>query len=90
MAPDHKKLPPIYPCVFPVKVIGECCGEFEANVFSVMKHYVKDLTAAQFGRKASRDGKYLSLTIDIIAKDRAYVEKIYAELNAQEKVIMVI
>ncbi len=88
--PDKKKLPPIYPCVFPVKIIGECCGEFEANVFSVMKNYVEGLSPAQFGRKTSRDGKYLSLTINIIAKDREYIEKIYAELNAQKKVIMVL
>jgi putative lipoic acid-binding regulatory protein len=88
--PDHKNLPSIYPCNFPVKIIGECCGEFEASVFSVMKRYVEDLGAEKIGRKLSRDGKYLSLTINIIAKDRQYIEKLYAELNAQKKVLMVI
>jgi uncharacterized protein len=87
---NHKELPPIYPCVFPVKIVGECCVEFEANVFSVMKRYVEDLSAEKIGRKLSQGGKYLSLTINIVAKDRKYVEKLYAELNAQEKVIMVI
>jgi putative lipoic acid-binding regulatory protein len=90
MAADHKKLPPIYPCVFPVKIVGECCEEFEANVLSVMKNYIEGLTPAQFGRRLSRGGKYLSLTINVFAKDREYIEKLYAELNAQEKVITVI
>jgi putative lipoic acid-binding regulatory protein len=81
---------PIYPCVFPVKIIGECCDEFETNVLSVMRRYVEDLSAEQIGRKKSRDGKYLSLTIDIIAKDREQIEKLYSELNAQKKVIMVL
>jgi putative lipoic acid-binding regulatory protein len=81
---------PIYPCVFPVKIIGECCSEFESNVFSVMKRYVKDLYTEQIGRRKSKGGKYLSLTINIMARDREYIEKIYAELIAQEKVIFVI
>ena len=87
---DPKEPRPIYPCVFPVKIVGECCSEFEANVFSVMKRYVEDLSAEKIGRKLSQGGKYLSLTINIVAKDREYIEKLYAELNAQEKVIMVI
>jgi putative lipoic acid-binding regulatory protein len=87
---DHKEPRPIYPCVFPVKIVGECCSEFEANVFSVMKRYVEDLSAEKIGRKLSQGGKYLSLTINIVAKDREYIEKLYAELNAKEKVIMVI
>lgn len=81
---------PIYPCVFPVKIIGECCSEFESNVFSVMNRYVKDLCAEQIGRRTSKGGKYLSLTINIMARDREHIEKIYAELIAQEKVIIVI
>ncbi len=87
---DQKEPQPIYPCVFPVKVVGECCAEFESNVLSVMKSYVEDLNPGQIGRKTSQNGKYLSLTINIIAKNREYIEKLYAELNAQEKVIMVI
>lgn len=87
---DGEKTPSIYPCVFPVKIIGECCDEFESAVLSVMKHYVEDLNAEQIGRKSSHGGKYLSLTINIIAKDREYVERLYKELNALEKVITVI
>jgi uncharacterized protein len=87
---DNKKPLPIYPCLFPVKIIGERCDEFESNVLSVMKQHVKDLSAEQIGRRISGGGKYLSLTINIIARDREHIEKLYAELNAQEKVIMVI
>jgi len=87
---DGEKTPSIYPCVFPVKIIGECCDEFESAVLSVMKHYVEDLNAEQIGRKSSHGGKYLSLTVNIIAKDREYIEKLYKELNALDKVIMVI
>jgi putative lipoic acid-binding regulatory protein len=87
---DDKEPRPIYPCVFPVKIVGECCDEFETGVLAVMKNYVDDLSSEKIGRKMSQGGKYLSLTINIIAKDREYVEKLYKELNALDKVIMVI
>jgi len=87
---ETAKTPSIYPCVFPVKIIGQCCDEFESNVLAVMKNYVEDLSPSQFGRRLSQGGKYLSLTINVFAQDREYIEKLYAELKAQEKVIMVI
>lgn len=87
---DSEKTPSIYPCVFPVKIIGECCDEFETSVLAVMKNYADDLSSEKISRKLSQGGKYLSLTINIIAKDREYVEKLYKELNALDKVITVI
>ena len=88
--PDKNTLPPIYPCLFPVKIIGECSAEFEADVLSVMKRYVEDLSEDKIGRTLSGGGKYLSLTIHIIAKNREHLEELYAEPHAREKVIMVI
>jgi uncharacterized protein len=87
---DSEKTPSIYPCVFPVKIVGECCDEFETSVLAVMKNYADDLSSEKISRKLSQGGKYLSLTINIIAKDREYVEKLYKELNALDKVITVI
>ncbi|OGO08205.1 MAG: hypothetical protein A3K46_02780, partial [Chloroflexi bacterium RBG_13_60_9] len=80
----------IYPCLFPVKIIGPRCAEFEADVLSVMKDYVEDLSDEKIGRKVSGGGKYLSLTIHIIAKNREQLETLYSELKARERVIMVL
>jgi hypothetical protein len=87
---DAKKVPSIYPCVFPVKIVGENSSDFESTVLSVMERYLDDLQTEQIGRKSSHGGKYMSLTINIIAKDREFIDKLYEELNALEKVIMVI
>lgn len=83
-------LPPIYPCEYPIKVIGEYSLEFETGVLSVMTGHVENLSAEKIGRHISAGGKYLSLTFHIVAKNREHLEKLYAELNAQEKVILVI
>jgi putative lipoic acid-binding regulatory protein len=87
---ERVKAQSIYPCLFPVKVIGESSPEFEAAVLSVMSGYVEDMSKETIGRRTSAGGKYLSLTIRVVARNLEYLEKLYAELNAQEKVILVI
>jgi putative lipoic acid-binding regulatory protein len=88
--PKKSAVPPLYPCKYPIKVIGECSLEFESGVLSVMADHVDHLSQEQIGRNVSAGGKYLSLTFHIIARNREHLEKLYAELNAREKVILVI
>jgi putative lipoic acid-binding regulatory protein len=64
----------IYPCVFPIKVVGECSAEFETAVLSIMRGYVEELSMEKIGRKTSAGGKYLSLTIYVNAESREYLD----------------
>jgi putative lipoic acid-binding regulatory protein len=82
--------PSLYPCDFPVKVIGIPGAEFEADVLSVMRTFAGEVREQDISRRTSAGGKYLSLTIRIVARSRAHLDQLYAELNAREKVIMVI
>jgi putative lipoic acid-binding regulatory protein len=83
-------LPPLYPCLFPVKIIGKTGLAFETDVLSVMRRHVDDLAEEKIGRTESSGGKYLSLTIYINAQSREHLEQVYAELNARESVILVL
>jgi uncharacterized protein len=87
---DQTVFPSIYPCDFPVKVIGFPCEEFEADVLSVMRTFAGDVKDEDVSRRSSAGGKYLSLTIRIVARSRAHLDELYAELNARDRVIMVI
>jgi hypothetical protein len=88
--PKKSDLPPLYPCNYPIKVIGEYCLEFERDVLSVMTGEMGEIPQEAVGRNISAGGKYLSLTFHIVARSREHLERLYAELNAREKVIMVI
>jgi putative lipoic acid-binding regulatory protein len=87
---DQTVFPSLYPCDFPVKVIGFPCAEFEADVLSVMRDHAGEIAEASIGRKVSAGGKYISLTIRIVARSREHLDRLYAELNARETVVMVI
>jgi putative lipoic acid-binding regulatory protein len=82
--------PSLYPCDFPVKIIGFPCAEFEADVLSVMRAFAGEVKEQDVSRRTSAGGKYLSLTIRIVARSRAHLDQLYAELNARDRVIMVI
>jgi uncharacterized protein len=82
--------PSLYPCRFPIKVIGASNEAFVAEVLSVFRARGEDLLEEPVRRTASGGGKYLSLTVHILARSRAHIDALYAELNARESVIMVL
>jgi uncharacterized protein len=80
---------PIYPCKFPIKVIGENTEELEKIIIKVMSSFGEVINSDGMTVKRSKNDKYLSITFTIIAKSREYLEQIYSELNAQNEVKMV-
>jgi len=80
---------PIYPCQFPIKVIGENSEKLAEIIVKVMSSFGEVIHPEAMARKHSKNGKYLSITFTIVARSREYIEQIYSELNAQNEVKMV-
>ncbi|MBN2084786.1 MAG: DUF493 domain-containing protein [Anaerolineales bacterium] len=87
---NRTAFPSLYPCNFPVKIIGLPSAEFEAEVLAVMRTLAGEVREENISRRTSAGGKYLSLTVRIVARSREHLDQLYAQLNAREKVIMVI
>jgi len=81
---------PIYPCQFPIKVIGENKKALEKIIVQVMSSFGEVIHPDEMAFKLSKDEKYLSITFKIVAKSREHIEQIYAELNARKEVKMVL
>ena len=81
---------PLYPCQFPVKVIGENTENLGKIIIEVMSSFGEVIHPDEMSPKLSNDGKYLSITFKIVAKDREQIEQIYSKLNAQKEVKMVL
>lgn len=82
--------PPLYPCRFPVKVIGVNSEDFAAEVLSVFRTRGEEFDEGTVRQTLSRGGKYLSLTVELIARSREHVEALYTELNARPSVLIVL
>jgi len=81
-----------FPCHFPIKVMGaagEDEGEsFEALVITEVRRHAPDLGEGAVQRRASRQGRYLSLTVTVNATSREQLDDIYRALTALDEVLM--
>jgi uncharacterized protein len=81
---------PIYPCPFPIKVIGENTENLKKVILKVMSDFEEIINPDELSTKLSKNENFLSITFTIVAKSREQIEKIYSELNAQKEVKMVL
>ena len=86
---DKELAEPIYPCQFPIKVIGENTEDLEKTIIKVMSSFGEVINPDEIAIKHSKNKKYLSMTFEIVARSREYIEQIYSELHAQKEVKMV-
>jgi len=77
-----------FPCKFPIKVVGYAVDNLEENLFKIVKTHVPELENTHISTRASKDGKYLSITFNIQANSKAQLDKIYLDLNAYKDVVM--
>ena len=80
-----------FPCVFPIKVMGRReSPRFEQDVLEVVLRHAPDFDASTVAIRASREGKYLSLTCTVNATSRAQLDAIYMALCDHPDVVMVL
>lgn len=77
-----------FPCRFPVKAFGEDSADFERTVFELVKTHVPELTEDDLSRNTSRRGRYVAVTVEVIARSRQQLDAIYSDLTASEAVLM--
>ena len=79
-----------YPCDFPLKVLGQTRAGFAQAVLEVVKRHAPEFDGAAMGMKASKRGKYISLTCVIRATSREQLDGLYQELCDHPMVVMVL
>lgn len=80
--------PLVFPCEFPIKVMGKSNTPVEAKVVEIINKHVPNLSEDAITTKASKAGNYMAITIIVTAKSRAHLDAIYMDLTACEHVIM--
>jgi putative lipoic acid-binding regulatory protein len=80
----------IYPCQFPIKVIGETGGRLEKVIIEVMSSLGEVIDPDDMSMAHSKNKKFLSITFGIVARSRAHVEQVYSGLSSRKEVKMVL
>ena len=79
-----------FPCEFPIKVVGRREDGFAQAVSGIVQRHAEDFVPSTVGMKASRNARFLSLTVTITARSRAQLDALYRELSSHPLVMMVL
>jgi len=87
---DNKPSLLSFPCEFPIKVMGKADPALEGAVMQIMRKHVPDLSEGAVVEHYSKGGKYLSMTVTIMATSQEQLDTIYLELTADRRVMVVL
>lgn len=79
-----------FPVSFALKVMGHNRDDFEAFVLELVKQHIAIIDVESLRSRPSRDGKYLSVSVTILAENREQLDALYRALSAHERVVMVL
>ncbi len=88
--PAQEQGPLVFPTEFPIKIMGFNRLEFEPQMLEIVRGHAPDLDLNRVEVRQSRGGKYLSITVTVLARSRAQLDAIYLDLTAHPLVKVVL
>ena len=70
-----------YPTLFPIKVMGINSPEYVGAMTHIARQFDPSFDASAMTQRASSGGKYLGLTLPILATSRVQLDEIYRTLS---------
>lgn len=77
-----------FPCEFALKVMGENTNNYPAYVLSVCQKHVAGVTESGLHTRPSSTGKYIAVTVQLLATSRKQLDDLYIELNSHQQTKM--
>ena len=77
-----------YPNRYPLKVFGKPSDDFESVVLALVKARCPQAEHIEVGKRSSRGGKYIALTLTFTVHTQQQLEDIYQDLYQCEQVVM--
>lgn len=80
----------VYPCAFPIKVMGAKVDGFVHAITTVAHEFDPTFDAKTLELRESKGGNYLGITINITATSREQLDELYRTLSTHPMVKMVL
>ena len=71
----------VFPCDFPIKVMGETHEDFSAQIINTIRSHLPDFNEANIEMRGSSGGKYISLTCTVYVTSKLQLDDIYRALT---------
>jgi putative lipoic acid-binding regulatory protein len=79
-----------FPCEFPIKVMGHHAPGFEEHVVTLISRHMGAIESTRVRSRASANGRFLAVTVTVVAESRAQLDEVYRSLSAAEQVLIVL
>jgi len=79
-----------FPCVYPIKAVGQLAHEPERVVRAIIAAHVDDADVLAVDTRPSSGGRYLAVTVTLRASSRAQLDALYRDLSAEPRLVWVI
>jgi len=80
----------VFPCDYPIKVVGTASAELHTIVREVMIRHAPGFDEAMISIRDSAQGNYQAITITIIATGEAQLRAIHSDLKQNPQVKLVL
>jgi len=77
-----------FPCQFPIKAMGKNIPDLDAIVVEIIRRHVDKLSENAVRIRESKGAKFISITVEIEAQNKAQLDAIYTDLNACPNIVM--
>ncbi len=77
-----------FPCEYPIKIMGKAQPGFRETVLGIIMERGQLLDGVDVREQPSRTGKYVSLTVSIVARSKSQLDDIYLALTACDDVLV--
>jgi len=77
-----------FPLEFPIKAMGLAADSFQSTVVDVISAHIDPVDLLDITSRPSSAGKYVSITVLIMARSREQLDAIYDALTAHPDVLM--
>jgi putative lipoic acid-binding regulatory protein len=75
-----------FPCAFPIKAMGRAEDGIEAILGAIIERHAPETGKDALRSRASRNGRWVSVTVVIEAHSKDQLDAIYRELSTHEQI----
>ncbi len=79
-----------FPCYFPIKAIGKDDADYLAFVIKSVQAHASDLNQDEVTTRLSHGGKYLAVTVPLVAQSREQLDAIYLTISQDSRTVFMI
>lgn len=77
-----------FPCSFPIKLMGRETAEFRRIARAIVERHTGPVDDNSIESALSRNGRFVSITITVVAESREQLDNIYRDATAHDDVLM--